>query len=128
MWSSSSSYQAKTQRENRFKKLDKRSHALQYHELKAIDTSPSTFINDNTISINKLERFKFPLHDIEPTNCYKDTRSEIEIFQDILKILGRKVKACDLGLYEQLLQRSPINMGMSENGIVKSTAELKAEI
>ena len=42
--------------------------------------------------------------------------------------MGRKVKACDLKLYEQLLQRSPLNTEMSENGIVKSTAELKAEI
>ena len=68
------------------------------------------------------------MHDIAPTNTYKDNRTEIEIFQDILKILGRRVKACDLSLYEQLLQRSPLNTEMSENGIVKSAAELKAEI
>ena len=52
----------------------------------------------------------------------------MEIFQDILKILARKVKVCDLQLYEKLLQRSPITKEMSENGIVKSAAELKAEI
>ena len=70
----------------------------------------------------------FPNQDIEPTNTYQDNRSEIEIFQDILKILGRQIKACDLALYEQLLQRSPLTAEMSENGIIKSTAELKAEI
>ena len=82
----------------------------------------------NTISVNKLERFVFPNHDIEPINVYQDNRTEVEIFQDILKILARKVKVCDLQLYEKLLQRSPITKEMSENGIVKSTAELKAEI
>ena len=82
----------------------------------------------NTISVNKLERFVFPNHDIEPINVYQDNRSEVEIFQDILKILARKVKVCDLQLYEKLLQRSPITKEMSENGIVKSAAELKAEI
>ena len=82
----------------------------------------------NTISVNKLERFVFPNQDIEPANTYQDNRTEIEIFQDILKILGRKIKACDPALYEQLLQRSPLTKEMSENGIIKSTAELKAEI
>ena len=82
----------------------------------------------NTISVNKLERFVFPNQDIEPANTYQDNRTKIEIFQDILKILGRNIKACDLDVYEQLLQRSPLTAEMSENGIIKSTAELKAEI
>ena len=96
----------------------KRSHALNTIEQPTI----------NTISVNKLERFVFPNQDIEPTNTYQDNRTEIESFQDKLKILGRKIKACDLTLHEQLLQRSPLNKEMSENGIVKSTAELKVEI
>ena len=75
-----------------------------------------------------MERFIFPKHDIAPVNTFNDNRTELEIFQDILKILGRKVKACDLSLYEQLLQRSPLTTEMSENGIRKSAAELKAEI
>ena len=70
----------------------------------------------------------YPNQDIEPTNTYQDNTTEIEIFQDILKILGRKIKACDLALYEHILQRSPLTKEMSENGIVKSTAELKAEV
>ena len=82
----------------------------------------------NTISVNKLENFVFPYQNIAPKNTYQDNRTEIEIFQDILKILGRKIRACDLTLYEQLLQWSPLNTEMSENGIVEFTAELKAEI
>ena len=82
----------------------------------------------NTISVNKLERFVFPNQDIEPVNVYQDNRTELEIFQDILKILARKVKACDLALYEKLLQRSPLSQEMSANGIIKSAAQLKAEI
>ena len=42
------------------KKLEGRSHALY-----SIYKPPN---DNNTISINKLEHFKFPLHDIEPTN------------------------------------------------------------
>ena len=58
----------------------------------------------NTISVNKLEHFVFLNKDIEPANTYQDNRTKIEIFQDILKIIGRKLKACDLSLYEKLLQ------------------------
>ena len=86
-----------------FKKLIGRSQA--------IDTVKQQIVN--TISVNKLERFVFPNHDIEPMNVYQDKRTELEIFQDILKILARKVKVCDLQLYEKLLQRSPITKEMS---------------
>ena len=68
----------------------KRSHALNTIEQPTI----------NKISVKKSERFLFPGQDIAPKNTYKDNRTEIEIFQDILKILGRKIKACDITLYE----------------------------
>merc|ERR1711951_138343 len=107
-----------TKSQKKRKKLIKRSQALNNVNQPIV----------NTISVNKLERFVFPNQDIEPVNVYKDNRTELEIFQDILKILARKVKACDLALYEKLLQRSPLSQEMSENGIIKSAAELKAEI
>ena len=107
-----------TKRQKKPKKLIKRSQALNNVNQPIV----------NTISVNKLECFVFPNQDIEPVNVYKDNRTELEIFQDILKILARNVKACDLAFYEKLLQRSPLTKEMSENGIVKSTAELKAEI
>ena len=107
-----------TKRQKNLKKLIKRSQAL--------STVKQPIVN--TISVNKLERFVFPNQDIEPVNVYQDNRTELEIFQDILKILARNVKACDLALYEKLLQRSPLTKEMSENGIIKSAAELKAEI
>ena len=70
-----------TTRQKKPKKLIKRSQALNNVNQPIV----------NTISVNKLERFVFPNQDIEPTNTYQDSRTEIEIFQDILKILGRKI-------------------------------------
>ena len=70
-----------TERQENPKKLIKRSQAL--------NTVNQPIVN--TISVNKLERFVFPNQDIEPVNTYQDSRTEIEIFQDILKILARKI-------------------------------------
>ena len=94
---------------------------------------PTTTTTQNATSmkqrIDKLNpRYNFPSNDLETENAYIDTRSELDIFKNIIHTINREVNIDLLKIYEKMLQRSPLSKEILRQGITITAQELQKEV